>query len=359
MIIQKLVSHNLISPPRWLPLNVHYLTMMGSVAYGVSGDTSDMDVYGFCVPPKHIVFPHLAGHIPGFGPQPEKFEVWQEHHVKSPDGAREYDFAVYSIVRFFQLCMENNPNMVDSLFTPRRCVLHSTPMAEHVRANRQKFLHKGSFHKFRGYAAAQMSKIKNGRTPLVTFIRERGLPHTLTADVIEAETARRMLDGQGHEALATLSLDEVAKLLDLFRTHRQKENAKRWQSIVEHGFDTKFAYHVVRLGLECQQILETGDLDIERDREVLKAIRRGEWTLERIEAWGETQERLLNDLYAKSTLPHSPDDKGLRDLLLECLEMHYGSLADAVKLDPTVEAIINDLSTILDRYRPRQPGGDM
>jgi hypothetical protein len=46
-IVQDLVEKKLIpGVPPWLPMNCHYLTMMGSVAYGVSSDTSDMDVYG-------------------------------------------------------------------------------------------------------------------------------------------------------------------------------------------------------------------------------------------------------------------------------------------------------------------------
>jgi hypothetical protein len=35
-IIQGLARKNLIHPPKWLPDNVHYLTDMGSVAYGTA-----------------------------------------------------------------------------------------------------------------------------------------------------------------------------------------------------------------------------------------------------------------------------------------------------------------------------------
>lgn len=79
--LKKLQDKGLIKPPSWLEPNVQYACIMGSVAYGCSSDTSDMDVYGFTIPPKHQVFPHLAGEIPGFGTQSNKFEQWQEHHV--------------------------------------------------------------------------------------------------------------------------------------------------------------------------------------------------------------------------------------------------------------------------------------
>ena len=59
--LQRLTDRGLIKPPRWLPGNVQYETTMGSVAYGVSSDSSDVDVYGWAIPPKDDPFPHLRG----------------------------------------------------------------------------------------------------------------------------------------------------------------------------------------------------------------------------------------------------------------------------------------------------------
>src|SRR5580704_3867209 len=65
--LQRLADRGLVKPPRWLPGNVQYETIMGSVAYGVSSDTSDLDVYGWAFPPKDDIFPHIHGEVPGFG----------------------------------------------------------------------------------------------------------------------------------------------------------------------------------------------------------------------------------------------------------------------------------------------------
>jgi hypothetical protein len=46
-IVQSLTIERLISPPDLVLATVHYETMMGSIAYGVSTDVSDMDVNGF------------------------------------------------------------------------------------------------------------------------------------------------------------------------------------------------------------------------------------------------------------------------------------------------------------------------
>jgi hypothetical protein len=164
-IINDLVQKKLAHPPAWLSSNTHYLTMMGSVAYGVSSDTSDMDLYGFCLPPKEIVFPHLSGEIFGFGTQKKRFNQWQQHHIKDPCAmqgkGRQYDLTVYNVVDYFNLLMQNNPNMIDSIFTPDNCVLHITRIGTMVREKRRMFLHKKCWHTFKGYAYAQMKKIRN------------------------------------------------------------------------------------------------------------------------------------------------------------------------------------------------------
>jgi uncharacterized protein len=92
-IIQGLARKNLIHPPKWLPDNVHYLTDMGSVAYGTATGDSDVDIYGFCIPPREDVFPHLRGEILGFGRQVNRFEQWQEHHVVTTLPAKAGSFS--------------------------------------------------------------------------------------------------------------------------------------------------------------------------------------------------------------------------------------------------------------------------
>lgn len=58
MLLQELENKQLINPPPWMTANTMSLVIMGSIAYGVSEDTSDFDCYGFCIPPKDHVFPY-------------------------------------------------------------------------------------------------------------------------------------------------------------------------------------------------------------------------------------------------------------------------------------------------------------
>jgi predicted nucleotidyltransferase len=270
-IVQKLTPQAKIHPPSWLPDNIHYLAIVGSEAYGASTGSSDIDIYGFCAPPLSMVFPHLAGEIPGFGRHVKRFEQWQEAHVK--DEPREYDFTVYSIVKYFQLCMENNPNMVDSLFVPQNCVLHATRVGQMVRENRELFLHKGCWHKFKGYAFSQKSALTKTR-----------------------------------------------------------ENSHRHETIEKYGYDVKHAYHLVRLMDEVEQILESHTLDLQRNSALLRAVRTGEWSLQDVEDFFAKKEKYLETVYQQSTLRYSPDEPALKELLIACLEDTYGSLDHAVSM---------------------------
>jgi len=317
--VDKLTSRGLITPPPHLKTNIHYECMMGSIAYGCSNDASDCDIYGFSIPPKDIIFPHLNGHIIGFGRQPKKFEQYQQHHVKDETFGKEYDIVIYNIIKYFQLVMNNNPNMIDSLFVPRRCILHSTQVGEHLRFHRRLFLTKKSWHTFKGYAYSQLNKCKNKNVHhFIKQCRSMDIDHHISLeDFIEMENK--------------FTLSECETFISLYnRVYQSGKPTKRMDAIAKHGYDVKFAYHIVRLLNEVEQILVEHDLDIQRNREQLKSIRRGDWTLEQLETYFEEKELELEKIYLSSTLRHSPDEEGIKKLLMECLEMHYGSLEKCV-----------------------------
>ena len=293
--VQTLTQRQLIRPPSFIGSNTMYETIMGSVAYGVSSDTSDMDVYGFCIPPKTTIFPHLAGEILGFGRQVQRFEVWQQHHVDDRDAmrghGRMYDLSIYNIVKYFQLCMDCNPNMIDSLFTPVDCVLHSTKVGEMVRDNRKLFLHKGAWHRFKGYSYAQLHKMRS-----------------------------------------------------------KNAEGKRLELIEKYGYDVKFGYHVIRLLDEVEQIMVEGELDLRRNREQLKAIRRGDVPEADLVAMAAEKEKALERVYESSTLQHSPDESKIKELLMQCLEEHYGSLGGVIVTDDRAVNAIRAIQDIVGKF---------
>lgn len=284
--VKLLYKSKLLGCQSWVS-ETHYEVLMGSIAYAVSNDNSDNDIYSFCIPPRDVVFPHERGIIQGFGRQNQRFDQFQKHHILFNN--KNYDITVYNIVRYFQLCLENNPNMIDSLFVPNRCILHITKLGTLVRENRRKFLHKGSFFKFKGYSFSQYKKA-----------------HSQT-----------------------------------------RKSSKRKESVEKYGYDLKFAYHIIRLLDESQQILEDGDIDLERNREELKSIRRGDWSWDGIEHRFKTKEKELEELYQKSKLRDRPDEEFINGLLLSILEEHYGSIDHFYKNQSIDTFILNQIIDIL------------
>lgn len=291
MILNRLYDQNLIQPPKWAIPNCHFLAVTGSTAYGCNNaDSSDEDLVGWVIPPKEIAFPHLAGEIEGFGTLKPRFTTWQKHHIDDPESRKQYDVTLYGVAKFFHLCMANNPNMLDVLFTPRRCVKHCTQVGEILRENRKLFLSSHCYQKFRGYAYSQLHKM--------------GIK-------------------------------------------QPKEGSKRFENVQKFGFDVKFGYHLIRLLLEAEQILTEGDLDLERNSEILKSVRRGDWTEEKILSWFDIKEKSMEELYAKSTLPRKPDEEAIRKVLMNVFEAHYGSIADAVREENVAEKTLWEIQSLL------------
>ena len=151
--------------------------------------------------------------------------------------------------------------------------------------------------------------------------------------------------------LENLTDAELCELHRLMSSYNLPKNEKRRNDTVEHNFSSKFLMHVVRLALECEQLLLTGELDLQRDSQTLLSIRRGEWTLEQGKKWWEEKERALETAYTNCrVLPHRPDEAKIKELLLQCLEHHYGSLAAAVVRVPQLDALVNDLQALATKY---------
>jgi predicted nucleotidyltransferase len=276
--------------PKWLLTNTMYLTYMGSHAYGVARPDSDFDVYGWAIPSKSDIFPHLEGYVHGFDPMHKPFDVWVKTAIQHKE--KEYDFQIYGIINFFRLCLDGNPNMIDSIFTPLNCILHSNEISNMVREKRHMFLSKKLFQTFKGYAYSQIKKIKHS-TP--------------------------------------------------------QEGSKRFADVEKHGFDTKYCYHLVRLISEIEQILREHDLvlDEKSRREHLKAIRNGDVKVDDIIEWASSKERELDILCTNSLLRETKATGLAKQVLLECLEQHYGSLAKAVVTKSDAEVKLEKIIQIL------------
>lgn len=257
-----------LNKPKWMD-SYSYLTVMGSRAYGSATEDSDYDFYGFVVPPQEVVFPYLVGDIPGFGKQKNVFNQLQIQGAES-ETYGDVDITIYNIVRYFHLVMQNNPNMIDSLFVPDSAIVYADEVGKLVRYWRHDFLSQKLWHTFKGMAWSHMKRI----------------------------------------------------------TSRTREG-KRKNYVEKYGYDVKDASHVVRLLGEVNDFLFTGDCDISSRGEKIREVRSGQFTLDEIKKIFDVEMDMLEHRMSngESVLPQYPDQVKIKTLLVYCLEEKYGSLS--------------------------------
>jgi predicted nucleotidyltransferase len=291
MILHDLEQAGYVKFPDFVYGSTHYLATVGSKSYGTDNEDSDTDLCGFCIPTKEIVFPHLAGHIHGFDTPKNSFTSFSfkaQHFNNS-----KVEGTIYGIIKFFRLCANCNPSMVDCLFVDPDCVRHMTNIGTHVRDNRKLFLCKKVWSTYKGYAFKQFVKAKN-----------------------------------------------------------KKPEGSRKESYDKYGYDLKFAYNVVRLIYQVEQILLEGDMDLRRNSGQLKSIRNGDWTFNEIEEFFKTKQKQLDSVYNETkAIPDKIQEDSIKKILLECLEMHFGSLDKLIKVNKDTSNLVSDIEDVIRRYR--------
>ncbi len=279
-----------VTPPSWLAGNLHLEVVMGSRAYGCADpDKSDFDIRGIFTPPKSMCFPAVDGLAAGYDPIPA-CEHWCQPHVFDQSRQREFDFDLHNITKFLRLAEENNPNQVDLLFASSNLITQCSAIGQMLLDHRSLFLSKLCWKRYRGYAAAQFAKV----------------------------------------------------------THKRTEG-KRVELVERFGYDTKFAAHTLRLLIQCEMILTEGHLDLTVAGAEMRSIRRGEWTLEHFSNEFLARKLAIEEYYPGCSLPEAPDHARVRELLLNCLEHHYGSLGKVVLRQDSTVLALKDIRTILNR----------
>lgn len=264
-LLNNLYQNKLINPPRFLLDNTHYITITGSEAYGMSQDKSDKDLIGFCIEPREYIMPSCFGNIIGFDQIPT-FESFQKHGIEFNN--QNYDVTIYGIVKFFKLLLDATPNSVEALYTPRDCVIFSTNIGEMVRANRSLFLCKRLSFKCRMYGFSQI------------------------------------------------------KLLE------RNAEGKRKALVEKYGYDVKAGSHCVRLLNMAHDILLEEELDIRKHADKMKFVRGGGWAKQELVDWANYKEKELEKLESTSKIQQIPDKEKVKNLLLNCIEHHYGKIAE-------------------------------
>lgn len=184
-----------------------------------------------------------------------KFEQWI--YRTQPEGHRsgygDLDLTVYSLRKWTRLALAGNPTVLLPLFVPESEIVVDSEVGRGLRAHPDRFLSRQTAARFLGYMTAQREQM----------LGLRGKKHT-----------------------------------------------NRPELVAIHGFDTKFAYHMVRLGLQGVELLTTGRITLpipEPDRTWLRDLRAGEHTMDEALARAVELENQLRELRDSSDLPPHPD----------------------------------------------------
>jgi predicted nucleotidyltransferase len=117
---------------------VFFRCVIGSQAYGLAGEASDVDRRGIYLPPAE-----LQWSLYGIPDQLENHAT-QEHY--------------WELQRFLVLALKANPNVLECLFTP--LVEKATPLAEELLVMRRMFVTKLVYQTYNGYVVSQFRKIQ-------------------------------------------------------------------------------------------------------------------------------------------------------------------------------------------------------
>ena len=328
----------------------------GSHAYGTNIESSDVDYRGiFCADPINIRTPFFV--------------------VKECTDQEEEDTKFYELSHFMKLCLDCNPNIVETLWVDHLDIVHSTDAYDLLRAHRVELLSSKVAFTFSGYATAQLKRIKghnkwiNNPQPYqpprpfeyLSVVQWFGKEKNLDPDIgkywldhrlvpfgqgiygIFPDKGRVLWDMEGnlndnieqgdrerfHEHMVMIVKWNKEVYKEAKEVHRKywewktNRNEKRSELEEKFGYDTKHAMHLVRLLRMGKEILTEGVVYVKRpDATELLEIRDGAWDYDDIVAYAESMDKeITEELYKKTSLPKKPNIKFAANLLMEVQDL--------------------------------------
>lgn len=348
----------------WLKSNTLFLTVVGSQSYGLATPESDVDYKGLAIPPKDYYI--------GFT---KKFE---QAEFKAPNP----DCCIFNLVKWISLACDNNPSVIEVLWTDPEFWVITSPYWDKLVANRDKLLSKNIRWRFSGYAIQQLRKLqrhykylcnppkqppkrsdfglpeyfvlpKNQLDAATALIQKRldcwnpdfdeanesqriEIKNKITDILVEVTGASLYLEKEKLWKTAAINIGMDINFIELINKEKQyKAAADEWRHYLEWkehrntkraeieakvGYDGKDAAALVRLMKMAKEILTTGKVIVKRpDREELLAIKHGFWSYEQVIEFAEKADAELNELYETTTLPVCPDREFFQTLCVEII----------------------------------------
>jgi hypothetical protein len=258
---------------------------VGSGVHGTSvAGQDDRDEMGLCLePPEYVtglarVPSGISGHEPSV-----RFEQYERHTawdrpgaLANRSGAGDLDVIVYSARKWARLALAGNPTVLLVLFVPDEEVVFRDAAGAELTDNAHRFVSRLAAERFLGYLQGQKAAMT-------------GAPGAHT---------------------------------------------NRPEPVAVHGYDTKYAMHALRLGLQGVELLTTGRITLpvpEPDRAYLQAIRRDEVALAEVLDAITSAEARLGALQESSSVPAQPDRRWVDSWLHHSYLDFWASLSSSVR----------------------------
>ncbi|MGV3773862.1 MAG: DNA polymerase beta superfamily protein [Verrucomicrobiales bacterium] len=121
----------------WKPYII-YQCVVGSQAFGLSGEDSDVDRRGIYLPPPEL--------------------HWSLYGVPEQIENNPTQEAYWELQKFLIMALKANPNILECLHTP--LVEHATSLTQELLAERQRLLSKLIYQTYNGYVMSQFKKLE-------------------------------------------------------------------------------------------------------------------------------------------------------------------------------------------------------
>jgi predicted nucleotidyltransferase len=338
----------------------------GSRSYGTSLPTSDVDIRGiFVADPVSIRTPFF--HV---------------EEVELPDGDTKY----FELNKFMKLAMEQNPNIVELLWTSGPDIIMSSPAYELLRQARGNLLTSKVAFTTTGYALSQLKRIKghkkwitspqperepeqldfvsvvynftstrewNKTVPFkgyealelgdnhfglfnvgsqVTWRDPRGNPIVREKSHFDALSSRVLQiitkKGRTPDIIVKVNkrqFDEAHENWVNYWTWKKNRNETRSALEEQHGYDTKHAMHLVRLLRMGVEALTDGVINVRRtDAAELLSIRAGNWTYDQVIDYAEHTNDEVQRLVKTTSLPKDVNHQYVANLIIQVQDMVWG-----------------------------------
>lgn len=298
---------------------------VGSHLFGTNTPDSDLDLYGLFMPFDEIVYGSYKCEQVSFD-QTDKDSTGRN----TKDAV---DFTLCEYRKYIHLALQNNPNILNSLFVDNTNIRFINEFGERLLEKAELFPHKGCHHRFIKYAHSQKHKMQI-KVENWQDLR-KGLEILENSDQYQVMSDFKDIPpftypGKGKH----IKLGDLHFELGIFN-HRAKRMIKerlskatnRTELFTKFGFDVKYGGNLIQLMKEGIELLNTGRIEFPLSfRQDILDIKMGNYTCDEIIKWSDQLEDEARIAFEKTKLPTKPRTKEIEQFAMTEIKRYLTQL---------------------------------